>query len=236
MKERTMPNHYTTRFIVTGEPNELTAFALKHIVKATSDNNNSDVENFDFNTVITMPAKIKNTTSGSASEGGLIALGRDDLCRIQPSEMLQWAWVKEAGITTVEGIRKYLAEKYPDGVEEAKRQIENHKEYGSLNWHDWSIWNWGTKWNSYWFESNPFLANSSTRLEFTFQTPWNAPMFIIKKLIEMYPNLKFTIYGRDEFDDDEDVVFNDESSEAFWKCIAEMEPVQHCADKLGKAA
>jgi hypothetical protein len=212
-----MPNHYTTRFIVLGEPKILTAFAVNHIVKDRSDDTESDIETFDFNTIILMPAEIKNTISGTESSSGLIALGREDLEEFprSASDMLKLSWVKEAGITTVEGLRTYLAKEYPEGVEEAKRQI------GSLNWYDWACKNWGTKWNSYLFSSMPFLENSSTRLEFQFCTAWSPPIFVIKKLIEMYPTLNFTIYGRDEFEDDEEVIFNDESGEAFWKCAVE---------------
>lgn len=48
------------------------------------------------------------------------------------------------------------------------------REYGDDNWYDWSIKNWGTKWNAY-----EFIDNGDS-LEF--ETAWSTPEPVIKAL------------------------------------------------------
>lgn len=64
------------------------------------------------------------------------------------------------------------------------------KESNGDNWYDWSISNWGTKWNSYdgFIESNVI----------TFTTAWSCPLPIFIKLSEMFPNTQFSVEYADE--------------------------------------
>ena len=56
--------------------------------------------------------------------------------------------------------------------------------YGKNNWLDWSIANWGTKWNAYHFACDDYESD-----KITFYTANTAPHPILKRISEMYPNI-----------------------------------------------
>lgn len=68
--------------------------------------------------------------------------------------------------------------------------VTNFINYGAFTWYEWSITNWGTKWNS----SNSFESTSYLN----FQTAWDSPTPIIKKMSEMFPNVTMTLTYADE--------------------------------------
>lgn len=67
------------------------------------------------------------------------------------------------------------------------------------NWYDWNCENWGTKWNTYSFDSHGVDdygrvddCGKYTRYTFEFQSAWSEPCDNIWiKLSEMFPNLMF---------------------------------------------
>ena len=69
----------------------------------------------------------------------------------------------------------------PDSFENRRLR----KEYGTDNWYDWAINNWGTKWNSY----GNYLDHDTNSV--SFQTAWSLPDPILNKMAAMYPNLSF---------------------------------------------
>lgn len=67
--------------------------------------------------------------------------------------------------------------------------------YGTNNWYDWSIQNWGTKWNA----SNSDLVDLfDDRHEFEFDTAWSDPEPVLLKLSEMFPDVIFCHTFADE--------------------------------------
>ena len=78
-----------------------------------------------------------------------------------------------------------------------RQAFRNELQYGAPTWYEWSIKNWGTKWNAYGLDtyenevtdSNPTLS---------FQTAWSAPHPILAKLAEMYPEVSFEHTWADE--------------------------------------
>ena len=67
--------------------------------------------------------------------------------------------------------------------------------YGSGDWYDWCVSNWGVKWNSY--DNN---LNTDTRdyngvgsIMLCFQTAWTIPEGIFLELMELYPELTFEV-------------------------------------------
>lgn len=62
---------------------------------------------------------------------------------------------------------------------------DTRAKYGKDNWLDWSIANWGTKWNAFRFDDDDQYSDS----KITFVTANNAPHPILKKLSEMYPDI-----------------------------------------------
>ena len=56
----------------------------------------------------------------------------------------------------------------PDHIFKGLLGTEEKKIYGKNNWYDWSIENWGTKWNGY---DSEVCGNN----QFKFCTAWSAP-------------------------------------------------------------
>ncbi len=70
------------------------------------------------------------------------------------------------------------------------------EQYGSANWYDWSIANWGTKWNSYGYQTCTEKDFDGTTL--TFDTAWSNPQPVIAALAAKYPDLSFSHKWADE--------------------------------------
>ena len=58
---------------------------------------------------------------------------------------------------------------------------EEREKYGKNNWYDWSIMNWGTKWNA--VDTRVELKDGS--LYYTFDTAWDCPREIVNALMRM---------------------------------------------------
>jgi len=67
----------------------------------------------------------------------------------------------------------------PDWQKEQSEKLK--KQHGFDNWYDWSIMNWGTKWNS----CNTEVELNENVLNYTFETAWDAPREIAKALNHM---------------------------------------------------
>ena len=66
---------------------------------------------------------------------------------------------------------------------------ENIKKYGSPDWYDWRVANWGTKWD---IElDNKYVSESGKMVTVTFNSAWSPPIAAYEKLKE----LGFEIYA-----------------------------------------
>lgn len=83
----------------------------------------------------------------------------------------------------------------PDHIYKGSIGIEEKKKYGSNNWYDWSIKNWGTKWDARdcYIVNHEELNSEYTNLEYHFLTAWSPPIPWIDKMIKKYKNIKFNI-------------------------------------------
>lgn len=71
---------------------------------------------------------------------------------------------------------------------------KEREEHGTNNWYDWSIENWGTKWNAF----RTDMCMSREDLILNFDTAWSVPIPIYDKLAEMYPDLEFHVFFDEE--------------------------------------
>jgi uncharacterized protein YjiS (DUF1127 family) len=58
---------------------------------------------------------------------------------------------------------------------------EEREIHGKNNWYDWSIMNWGTKWNA----CDVTVEQNENVLNYTFDTAWDAPREIVRALEHM---------------------------------------------------
>lgn len=85
----------------------------------------------------------------------------------------------------------------PENIFRGSVGEKEREQYGVNNWYDWSIENWGTKWNAgyteFYGKEEIVPWGDEYVLEFKFDTAWNLPIPIYKKLAEMYPHLSFRV-------------------------------------------
>lgn len=119
-----------------------------------------------FTKLIPMPAILERTTSGSKDFDGTIHKS--------------WTW-----------------DDLPDGkrkdrpfTDEEQAEVEAT---GFTSWYDWSIENWGTKW-----DVNPNevdqLGDQEDYLELHFNTAWSPPVPWVKALREAFPDAEITAF------------------------------------------
>lgn len=87
--------------------------------------------------------------------------------------------------------------------------------YGAAEWYDWSVKNWGTKWDAYDTEVID-LDESGERLNLRFDTAWSCPKPVFTKLAKDY-GVKIFVLWQDEGDDQ--IV-----SYKFGKGVQDMDP------------
>ena len=80
----------------------------------------------------------------------------------------------------------------PKRKHQAQKNIDK---YGSEDWYNWNIKNWGTKWD---FEVTDSFSNhinkaNNKQLNYYFDTAWGPPIEGITTISKKYPNLKFTL-------------------------------------------
>lgn len=64
------------------------------------------------------------------------------------------------------------------------------------NWYNWNISNWGTKWDACDVELS--YAPGEGEAAISFNTAWSPPIEVIVAMVEMYPELHFTVDYREE--------------------------------------
>jgi hypothetical protein len=69
-----------------------------------------------------------------------------------------------------------------DPMQEARKQLKLKEKYGSLNWYNWQVANWGCKWDA---SSTDFILISDTELNITFDTPWCPPDGFLYHLMDL---------------------------------------------------
>jgi len=63
--------------------------------------------------------------------------------------------------------------------------LQNYHQYGYTSWYDWSIDNWGTKWNAYNIEEKSYGVY--------FETAWSIPMQVYNRLSSRFPSDYFCV-------------------------------------------
>jgi Ferredoxin-like domain in Api92-like protein len=191
-----MPNHVTTQCVITGPDKELERLRTTLIRVPEEDRE----ETLDFNLIIPMPETLKSTTSGGGASLGIEVLtGKPKPCIFAgfgSHSYLDSQWIRDLGITNIDELRAWTEKVRPDDIEAGKAAIAAHRETGFYDWYDWSIANWGTKWNSYNFSMDN--DDVPDRLSFRFETAWSFPGPIFEKLARMFPTLRFECTCFDE--------------------------------------
>jgi hypothetical protein len=169
-----MPNWCENDLYVRGPKEDVEQF-LEHA--------RGDEGDFDFNKFIPMPRELFETQAGSLGEIGYDAFYGD--C----SRVLNYPWVREAGVRTRQELQEFLRSKDPAYEEMARRYRDNIERFGFPNWYDWAISNWGTKWNA----RKPIVSEVGGGVLMRFSTAWSPPRPVVLKASEVFPRLTFRL-------------------------------------------
>lgn len=211
-----MPNHVTHTLTVTGPPAAVDLFVGMHIIyeKAREGNENywklggeaPTPRFFDFNTVIPMPKILEGSVSGGHTNDAVEAITGKSLEQIvyerHPDDPhAQGALRIHNHFSTLRDPqreaehKKRLENMTVEQLEHGRRALQAIEETGYPSWYEWSIANWGTKWNSY---DLSIVTEEPGRFVCRFDTAWSPPTPVLEKVAEMHPELDFVVDGFDE--------------------------------------
>lgn len=179
-----MPNWCENRLTIQGNKSILKT-CVNHIVTT----NNDEVAFLDFNRIVPMPDSIKNAVSSNLEyiAKAIYAYrveGNNDLIL----NYLDYQWVKELNISNADDLVKVFTNKYE---KELYVYFYNKIIHDHYTWYDWSLKNWGCKWNS--SNTTLFVFEDQCKAEIMFDTPWCPPEALIKSLSLLYPALEFEL-------------------------------------------
>lgn len=184
-----MPNHVENRIEFSGDARQIKA--MLESIK----NDEYGIGTIDFNKIIPM-SKSLNVEAGSKTNRGLKAYK-------EFIDMYTFGRSAEDAEKALENIpvdseNAFLSQRTDIVKEEwelGKTAWQNIRQYGAPTWYEWSVANWGTKWNAYGYDK---YTDYSGCKELTFETAWSAPHPIIKKLSELFSNISFKHQWADE--------------------------------------
>ena len=193
-----MPNHVTTRCTVYGPLDTVTKFR-ETCFSNEVDDDGDEYDVFDFNTVIPMPESLRDSEEGSnATFAKKLVEVRADFFAKHDAVLSEFdvKCIREHTGMMVEPIRdvvKVYLMQCPEIEALGLKRMKAIAETGYGSWYNWSLDNWGTKWNSYDVE-----ISDDYQFVFTFCTAWSFPEPIFERLAEMFPDLSFYCVTFDE--------------------------------------
>jgi hypothetical protein len=204
-----MPNHVTTRCIVTGPAEQIIRFREQMIHLEPQTNYKGELMDpviiFDFNRIIPMPQVVKNAESSTTAEfGAELLLLRSErqyaFSRRQTTIPPTWmdSILKETGAAADDRLDVVAAaylKLHPDWEEAGRKRLTAIAETGYGSWYDWAVAHWDTKWGAYSFAE---VSSDPDRYEFTFDTAWRFSFPVFTALASSFPTLAFDCTCFDE--------------------------------------
>ena len=183
------------------EQKEISKEVKKFVKENFKKNADGDLQ-LTFQTAVPMPKELE-ITSGSATDQaiGLLKAKNGDYTEID--KILEYAWaIKEFGFNKKGSLKakrdtiiKHLNDKVTaKEMKEGQQALDNIKKYGHKDWYNWSIENWGTKWDACEGGTNvcDYEVNAS------FDTAWAPPTPWLEKVSVKYKKLRFELEYTEE--------------------------------------
>ncbi len=165
-----MPNHTANNFTVTGPVADVKRFLQQ---AAGSDRELS------FDSLLPLPTVLKGSTAP---------------VRIQPQEEINAEWDEWYKRKDEGKLEKWeLEQGRPMGLGVTQETYDTlMKEHGVSNWYDWSVLNWGTKWDCYDVrEWNIAVADEEMTATIYYETAWSPATQLWLTVSKQYPTLTF---------------------------------------------
>lgn len=199
-----MPN-WTRNVIIVKNEEKLEEIIQKHCPI----NKKSGMPEMDFNTIIQMPKEM-NIEYGSKSNDGLslylakinpnihfYGSKKDKLSQEEYKELSgllkEHSWItnlKPMDKTRLQSLQKQYKGKLTGVLSLGKKCVQNIKKYKAMNWYEWSVIHWGTKWNAF----DTFINGS----ELSFNTAWDPAIPAMVELSRLHPGLPIAMLFADE--------------------------------------
>lgn len=166
-----MPNHVQHRLTLVN--------ASEADIKKFSELFHEDDDFISLNKIIPMPESLRIESGSRSSNAEKIIKSAD------PEQALAdyLAEMREERHYTDEDCQEFK-----EFVAQVKHNLDN---YGCPTWYDWSIKNWGTKWDTY-----DGYSNDDTSC--CFQTAWSTPFPAMVALSKMLPDCEIEVEYADE--------------------------------------
>ena len=163
-----MPNHISTNFRVTGPTAE-----VKRFIKDADDKDRV----LSLDSLLPMPGELRFVSSPVK----IMTQAEID------KQWADWKANKEAGKTS-----SFEKDK-PFGLGITKETSDSYKaKYGTDNWYDWAISNWGSKWGVYdETEWNITEDGDMSSAGISKQTAWSPVILAWERISKNYPTLEF---------------------------------------------
>ena len=163
-----MPNHISTNFRVTGPTAE-----VKRFIKDADDKDRV----LSLDSLLPMPGELRFVSSPVK----IMTQAEID------KQWAEWKANKEVGKTS-----SFEKDK-PFGLGITKETSDSYKaKYGTDNWYDWAISNWGSKWGVYdETEWNITEEGDISSAGIWYQTAWSPVSLAWERISKNYPTLEF---------------------------------------------
>jgi hypothetical protein len=184
---------------VTGSQEAVRRFRDRMVLGAT----------LDFGALIPTPAVLRDADASSAASEGLILLGADHLpdplmststVREQAARMLDYPWVREAGVTDRAGLDALLKRRAngDGGVEKrlalGRKAIAAFEATGHVTAGSWAVEHWGCDG----VRDFDVLRDEPGRLEFSLGTAWATPERVWDRIADTFPDVAVSVVGFEE--------------------------------------
>lgn len=229
-----MPNWVRNKITIRGKNPHV-------IIDEITSTNEYEGKHLDFNKIIPMPETIRDVIAGDITEHCIslflesikktpdfkkyititilnkknyVGLTEEEYKKLM-KECLEYTYWEDS-------TRKFKTEN--DVLKYGKQVLDNLIEYGCQDWYDWSVKNWGTKWNS--------CNNSMNNDSICFETAWSPVPDLILQLSKMYPENTFEYEfaeeqigyyaGKYTFENGQvlyETIFEEYSKEMYEKCF-----------------
>ena len=148
-----------------------------------------------LNKLVPMPESLRITSGTSTDYGMAVVLFTEHDDDSGLNKIKDYPWAK--GMSS-EDLCTYLVEKKSADIEKGRQAISNIKNYGYKSWYEWSIANWGTKWDT----GDDIQVNNVSEdcLSLYFSTAWSPPTRAFansfnEKFDKLYIELEYTEPG-----------------------------------------
>lgn len=201
-----MPNHCSNTFYFTGNEDDIAELKKRVIVYRNPDDEDYTGEPiaFDFNGIVPMPESLNVSTCSTSACYALTLLKLPPDLLLTSSKVfrhldhilqqLKQQEIDTTNLTVARFIQHLrdnpeLQDNCQFDLQLGQQYYDNIQNHGSKDWYDWSVANWGTKWNAY---ACVIEQDEPTILSGCFETAWSPPEPVFRAIAEQFPNVDIT--------------------------------------------